>query len=125
MFSQILTMKVIRSQKKMIDKPKVVFTKTLEKSEWENTTLAKGELADEVKKIKDQPGKDIIVYGGAGFNSSLIKEKLIDELHLFVNPAVIGEGLPIFKNISAKQSFKLIKSIPFDCGIVLLHYELQ
>jgi dihydrofolate reductase len=111
--------------KKMIDKPKVVFTKTLDRSEWENTTLAKGELADEIKKLKDQPGKDIIVYGGAGFDSSLIKEKLVDELHLFMNPAVIGEGLPIFKNISAKQGFKLVKSIPFECGIVLLHYELQ
>ncbi|HEY4874362.1 MAG TPA: dihydrofolate reductase family protein, partial [Puia sp.] len=78
-----------------------------------------------IKKLKSQPGKDIIVYGGAGFDSSLTKEKLVDELHLFVNPAVIGEGLPLFKTISAKQSFKLIKSIPFDCGIVLLHYELQ
>ncbi|HSZ87330.1 MAG TPA: dihydrofolate reductase family protein, partial [Puia sp.] len=86
--------------KKMIDKPKVVFTKTLDKSEWENTTLAKGELADEIKKLKSHPGKDIIVYGGAGFDSSLIKEKLVDEFHLFLNPAVIGEGLPIFKNIS-------------------------
>jgi dihydrofolate reductase len=111
--------------KKMIDKPKIVFTKTLDKSEWENTTLAKGEFADQIKKLKSQPGKDIIVYGGAGFDSSLIKEKLVDELHLFVNPAVIGKGLPIFKTISAKQSFKLIRSTPFDCGIVLLHYELQ
>jgi dihydrofolate reductase len=109
--------------KLMVDIPKIVFSKTLDKSEWENTTIAKGELADEIKKLKNQQGKDIIVYGGAGFDSSLIKEKLIDELHLFVNPAVIGNGLPIFKNISAKQDLQLIKAIPFDCGIIVLHYE--
>src|SRR5579862_6765678 len=111
--------------KQMIDKPKIVFTKTLDRSEWQNTKLAKGELADEIKKLKTQQGKDIIVYGGAGFNSSLIREKLIDELHLFVNPVVIGEGLQIFKNIAEKHGFKLVKSIPFDCGIVLLHYQWQ
>jgi len=109
--------------KKMVDTLKVVFTKTLEKSEWENTVIAKGNLADEIKKLKSQQGKDIIVYGGAEFDSSLIKEKLIDELHLFMNPAVIGNGLTIFKNISDKQNLQLIKATPFDCGIVVLHYQ--
>jgi dihydrofolate reductase len=112
-----------RFAKKMVDMPKVVFTKTLEKSEWENTSLAKGNLADEIKKLKNLQGKDIIVYGGADFDSSLIKEKLIDELHLFVNPAVIGNGLTIFKNVSDKQNLQLVKATPFDCGIVVLHYE--
>src|SRR5579862_9309463 len=98
--------------KKMIEKPKIVFTKTLEKSEWDNTTIAKGDLAEEINKIKGLPGKDIIVYGGATFDSSLIKEGLIDEFHLFVNPAAIGNGLPVFRNIAKKQPLKLIKSIP-------------
>ncbi len=111
--------------KKMVDIPKIVFSKTLDKSEWENTTIAKGDLADEIKKLKNQQGKDIIVYGGAGFDSSLIKEKLIDELHLFVNPAVIGNGLSIFKTVSGKQNLQLIKATPFDCGIVVLHYETK
>lgn len=106
----------------MVDTPKVVFTKTLDKPKWENTTLAKGKLSEEVKKLKNQNGKDIIVYGGAGFVSSLIKEDLIDEYHLFVNPAVIGSGMTIFNGIKDKRSLKLTKSIPFDCGIVLLHY---
>ena len=61
--------------KKMIEKPKVVFTRTLDKSNWANTTLAKGNFVDEINKIKNQNGKDIIVYGGASFVSSLIKEK--------------------------------------------------
>ena len=109
--------------KKMIDTPKVVFTKTLDKSEWKNTTLAKGNLTDEINKLRNRSGKDIIVYGGASFVSSLIKEGLIDEFHLFINPAAIGSGMKIFEDIERKQNLKLIKSIPFDSGIVLLHYE--
>jgi dihydrofolate reductase len=109
--------------KKMIDTPKVIFTKTLEKSTWENTDIATGDLTDEVTKLKGQDGQDIIVYGGASFVSDLIKNGLIDEFHLFVNPVVLGEGLTIFNEINHKQNLKLVKAIPFDCGITLLHYE--
>jgi dihydrofolate reductase len=109
--------------KKMIDIPKVVFSKTLEKSHWENTVVAKGNLADEVNKLKNQKGKDIIVYGGATFVSNLIKEGLIDEFYVFINPAAIPSGLTIFGKIGGKQNFSLVKSISFDCGIVLLHYK--
>ncbi len=108
----------------MMDTPKVVFTQTLDRSEWPNTVLAKGGLAEEVKKLKNQEGKDIIVYGGASFDASLIKEGLIDEFHLFINPSIIGNGLSIFKEVTDKQNLKLVKSIAFDCGIVVLHYTL-
>src|SRR5439155_16983407 len=64
--------------KKMVDTSKVVFSKTLDTSKWNNTTLAKGDLADEIANLKNQNGKDIIVYGGAGFVSSLIKGEHID-----------------------------------------------
>jgi dihydrofolate reductase len=111
--------------KKMIEIPKVVFTKTLNKSEWVNTDIATGDLADEINKLKRQNGKDIIVYGGASFDSSLIKAGLIDEFHLFVNPAAIGNGMTIFKDLNEMQKFTLVKSIAFDCGIVLLHYEAK
>ena len=109
--------------KKMIETPKVVFTKTLNKSKWVNTDIATGDLTDEINKLKRQEGKDIIVYGGASFDSSLIKTGLIDEFHLFVNPAAIGNGMTIFKDLNEMQKFTLVKSIAFDCGIVLLHYE--
>src|ERR671922_2214341 len=109
--------------KKMIEIPKVVFTKTLNKSRWVNTDIATGDLTDEINKLKSQNGKDIIVYGGASFNSSLIKAGLIDEFHLFVNPAAIGNGMSIFKDLNEMQKFTLVKSMAFDCGIVLLHCE--
>src|SRR6478609_4141925 len=111
--------------KKMIEISKVVFTKTLNKSEWVNTELAKGDLKDEVTKLKCQKGKDILVYGGASLDSSLIKENLIDEFYLFVNPIVMGNGKNIFKDIKEIQKLTLIESKVFDCGLVLLHYEVK
>jgi len=109
--------------KKMLETPKVVFTKTLKKSQWANTDIATGELTEEIIKLKSQNGKDIIVYGGASFDTSLIKEGLIDDFHLFINPAAIGKGMTIFKDLNNIQKFILVKSIAFDCGIVMLHYE--
>jgi dihydrofolate reductase len=111
--------------KKMIETPKVVFTKTLNKSKWINTDIATGDLIEEVSKIKSQNGRDIIVYGGASFDSSLIKEKLIDEFYLFVNPIVMGSGKTIFRDLKEIQKLKLIDSKVFDCGLVLLHYEAK
>ena len=67
----------------------------------------------------------LIVYGGASFDSSLIKEKLIDEFYLFVNPIVIGNGKTIFKNLKESKNLHLIESKVFDCGLVLLHYEVK
>jgi dihydrofolate reductase len=105
------------------DTPKVVFTKTLDKSGWDNTVLAKGDLTEEITTLKQQAGKDIIAYGGATFVSSLIKQGLIDEYHLFINPTAIGNGLAIFKELEGKQDLTLIKATSFACGIVVLHYE--
>ncbi len=112
--------------KKMIETPKIVFTKTLDKSEWPNTEIATGDLKDEITKLKSQEGGgDIIVYGGASFDSSLIKENLIDEFYLFINPVAIGNGKTIFKDLKEIRKFTLIESIAFDSGIVLLHYEVK
>jgi len=108
---------------KMNNTTKVIFTKTLDKSEWDNTVLAKGDLVDEITKLKKQDGKDIIAYGGATFVSALIKQGLIDEFHLFINPTAIGNGMTIFKELDSKQNLTLVKSTSFDCGIVVLNYE--
>ncbi len=102
---------------------KIVFTKTLDKSIWENTEIAKGELVEEITNLKNKPGKDIIAYGGGEFVSALIKNKLIDELHLFVNPSAIGNGMPIFKELTEMQKFSVIDVRNFDCGIIALIYK--
>ncbi|MFD2936001.1 dihydrofolate reductase family protein [Spirosoma flavum] len=104
---------------------KVVFTKTLDQSKWDNTVLAQGELVEEITSLKQKNGKDLIVYGGGSFVSSLVKHGLIDEYHLFINPTAIGKGLPIFEELDGKQALLLVKSTAFACGIVVLHYELK
>ena len=111
--------------KMIVSTKKVVFSKTLEKSLWDNTDLAKGDLKDEIAKLKNQSGKDIIVYGGSSFVSALIKEGLIDEFHFFVNPVALGKGVSAFDNLENLQQLRLKKSITYDCGIVLLVYELH
>ncbi|MFI5424554.1 MAG: dihydrofolate reductase family protein [Nitrososphaerales archaeon] len=111
--------------KKMIEIPKVVFTKTLNKSKWINTDIATGDLTDEIIKLKSREGKDMVVYGGASFDSSLIKLGLIDEFLLFINPVAIGNGMTIFKDLNEIQKFNMVKSIAFDSGEVLLHYEAR
>ena len=104
----------------MSDTPKIVFTKTLEKSEWSNASLAKGSLEEEIQALKSQEGGDIIVYGGANFVSNLIEANLIDELHLFVNPTALGNGMKIFNGLT---KLDLVKNIAFDCGINVLFYK--
>jgi dihydrofolate reductase len=109
--------------KKMVDTPKVVFTKTLDESPWANTVLAKGDLVEEVTRLKNQTGKDLLVYGGADFVSSLIEENLIDEYNLFINPTAIGRGMTIFGKLKDKSlSLKLNRSQSYNCGIVLNTY---
>lgn len=111
--------------KRIVNAKKIVFTKTLDKSVWDNTELAKGNLADEIKNLKKQGGKDIVVYGGSSFVSALIKEGLIDQFHFYINPVALGKGVHIFDQIDNFQQLKLKKSITLDSGIVLLTYELK
>lgn len=108
----------------IIHAQKIVFTKTLDKvdDKWNKTVLAKGNLSDEVNKLKDQNGKDIIVYGGSSFVSSLIKEGLVDEFYFFVNPVALRRGKSIFNQLKNIQRLQLKSSIAYPCGIVLLNY---
>jgi dihydrofolate reductase len=112
----------VAAGRKFTDTPKVVFSHTLTQSTWANTVLAQDELVAEIQRLKQQPGGDIMAYGGASFVGSLIRHGLIDEYHLFVNPAAIGQGLPIFNQLEGQQPLTLVKSTAFACGIVVQHY---
>ncbi len=109
--------------KKIVDIPKVVFSKTLDKSSWNNTTLAKGDLAEEIGNLKKQNGNDILVFGGAGFVSSLIKEGLIDEYHLIVNPTAISNGMTIFNSLNGIRKFSPIQAKLYSGGKIVLSYK--
>ena len=104
---------------KMVGLPKVVFSKTLTHVEGKNVRVESGDLADAVKQLKGRPGKDIVVYGGATFVSSLIEHGLIDEMHLFMNPVAIGDGMRVFKR---NTPLKLGTSTAYACGIVVNSY---
>lgn len=106
---------------KMVNDPKVVFSKSLDESPWENAIVA-GDLVAEIDKLKQQPGGDIMVYGGAKLASAMIKHNLIDEYHLFVNPVIIGKGKTIFGDVDSKLDLKLVKAQPFECGVTVLSY---
>jgi dihydrofolate reductase len=107
---------------KINSKHKVVFTTTLRQSEWSNTAIANGDLSNEVTRLKDQHDKDLIVYGGATFLSSLIATALVDEFHLFINPTALGEGMTIFG--SSAMNLTLTKSNAYECGIVVNRYVM-
>jgi dihydrofolate reductase len=106
----------------MNNTPKVVISNTLTESAWENAVVAGGDLAETVKRLKGEPGGDMIAYGGSTLVSSLIAEGLLDELHLFVNPTAIGAGIPVFPTLEGGQKLRRIAAQPFECGITALQY---
>jgi len=104
--------------------PKVVFSRTLEKVEWNNAKLAKGDMGEEVTALKRQPGRDIVIYGSGSIVSELAERGLIDEYLLFVNPIVLSEGKPLFKGLKERFHLELKKTKVFKNGVVLLDYQL-
>jgi dihydrofolate reductase len=111
-----------RVAKPINDAHKVVFSNTISVSKWDNTTILNGNLAEEIKKLKQENGKDIIVYGGNSFVSSLVKHNLIDEYYLFVNPLGVRSDEPVLKFINGSLPLKLKECKPFNCGTILLYY---
>lgn len=106
-----------------IDKiQKIVFSHTLKHVNWKSATLATRNLEEEVLTLKQQSGKDIFV-GSPSLIVALTKLNLIDEYQLCVYPIIIGNGLPLFKNITDKTDLKFIKTKAFNSGAVILYYE--
>ncbi|HYY90946.1 MAG TPA: dihydrofolate reductase family protein [Candidatus Dormibacteraeota bacterium] len=102
--------------------PKHVASRTLEKLEWNNSHLLRGDLATEVSRLKQQPGKDIVIHGSPGLIRSLMPHNLIDEYRLLIYPIVLGRGKRLFYDTS-QESLKLIESKTFDTGVVKLVYH--
>jgi dihydrofolate reductase len=106
---------------KLNNSPKIIFSRTVTHINWTNARVA-NDIVEEVKELKKEPGKDIILYGGAEIVSSFICENLIDEYHLFINPVIIGEGKTIFKNVRETMGSKLVNTIQSNTGIVILQF---
>ena len=97
----------------MNDIPKVVFSKTLDRADWPDSQIARGDIADEVARLKREPGKDLIAHGGASFAQSLARHNLIDEYRLMIHPVAIGSGLPVFKDLTTPLRLELIDARTF------------
>jgi len=108
---------------KMNNLPKIVFSKTLQEVKWNNSRLAKDNIAEEISKMKQQPGKDMVIFGSGSIVSTLMQHGLIDEYRIIVNPIVLGNGNPLFKGINDKHNLKLLKTKVLGSGVVILYYE--
>lgn len=108
---------------KMNNLPKIVFSRTLSSVEWHNTRLVKENVAEEIAKLKQQPGKDMAIFGSSDLALTLIPHGLIDEYRIMVNPVVLGNGKPLFKGLNDRLQLNLVKTKTFRNGNVLLYYR--
>ena len=103
--------------------PKVVFSKTLERADWPETRIASGDLREEVMRLKREPGNDLIAYGGATFDQALSQLGLIDEYRLMIQPAALGAGLQLFKDLPAPLQLKLVEATTYSNGVAIHVYR--
>jgi dihydrofolate reductase len=103
--------------------PKLVFSRTLDKADWSNTKLVKGDLASEVRKLKQAPGKDLVILGSGTIVSQLSEARLIDEYQIVLVPVALGAGRTLFEGQKSKLDLKLTKTRTFGNGNVVLSYE--
>lgn len=103
--------------------PKIVFTKTLEKAEWNNSKIIRENLEEEIHEMKKLPGKDMVIFGSGDIVSFLTNRGLIDEYRIILNPVILGEGNPMFKNINDKVKLNLFKTKKLKSGVIILYYQ--
>ncbi len=102
---------------------KIVFSKSLEKAEWHNSALAREIVPEDIEKMKQESGQDMVIYGSASIVQALTNLGLIDEYQLLVYPVVLGSGKPLFQNMQDRVKLKLIKTRVFPSGVVGLYYQ--
>lgn len=102
--------------------PKIVFSRTLNEAGWNNTRLIKDNVVEEVNKLKQQPGKDLVIFGSPGLSANLMNLGLIDEYQFTVHPIILGGGISLFSNNTVRSTLKLLDSKTLKSGVVTLHY---
>jgi dihydrofolate reductase len=104
---------------------KVVISKTMAGTEKPKTKVISHNLAQEIKKLKQEPGEDIVIFGSPSTYQSLMQDNLIDEYILAVNPILLGTGIPVFKGIKTRAKLKLVSSKVLESAVVLVHYQQE
>lgn len=108
---------------KMNSLPKIVYSKSLSGVNWQNTRLIRDNFVEETLKLKQAPGRDLIIFGSSDLAVTFIEHGLIDEFRIMVNPVVLGDGKPLFKGLNDKLQLKLLKTKTFNAGNVLMYYS--
>ena len=108
---------------RMNEIPKYVVSNTLERADWNNTTILRGDVAAEITRLKEQPGGELVMYGSADLLAELMKHNLVDEYRLLLYPLVLGSGKHLFRDRIDTQYLRLTQSRVFSSGVVLLVYE--
>ncbi len=103
--------------------PKIVFSRTLDKADWTNTRLVKDNVAEEVAKLKQQPGKDLFVFGSANLSSTFMQHDLFDEYRLGLVPVLLGRGNSLFKTSEERKNLKLVEASPLKSGCTILRFQ--
>jgi dihydrofolate reductase len=103
--------------------PKVVFSRTLQHADWAGTRIASGDLAEEVGRLKAEPGDDLIAYGGATLDQALSRLGLVDEYRLMIQPAALGAGLPLFRDLPAPLHLELVDATTYASGLAIHVYR--
>ena len=107
----------------MNDIPKVVFSKTLQTADWPESRIARGDTAEEIARLKAEPGGEIVAHGGVRFVQSLARIDVVDEYRLYVYPIAVGSGSSLFDDIEHPQPLRLVSNTTFPSGAVELVYE--
>jgi dihydrofolate reductase len=107
----------------MNDTPKVVFSRTLESARWPESRIARGDMAEEIARLKAEPGGEILAHGGVQFVQSLVRLGLVDEYRLYVYPVAVGGGAPRFPDVGRPYGLRLLSSRVFQGGVLALTYR--
>ncbi len=101
---------------------KIVLSTTMKETGLNNTTVISGNISENIHKLKHQEGKNILIFGSPSASNALLNRELVDEFWIFVNPVLLGRGIPLFKDITESVKLRLIETRTFDIGVIALHY---
>lgn len=102
---------------------KVVLSRTMKETDRNNTKVICDNISENINEIKQQDGKNILIFGSPSASNSLLSKRLVDEFWIFINPILLGQGIPLFKDISESIKLSLIETKTFDVGVIALHYS--
>jgi dihydrofolate reductase len=108
----------------MADTPKLVFSNTLREVKWKNSRLAESDPKKTVEQLKKEKGGDMVLFGGASLAAYFVKNNLVDEFRIKLEPVILGKGKSLFQNLSSRVRLKLIRSKTFNSGVAGLYYEV-